>query len=243
MPACQYAGMKSGWQFERERAYNSLVEAIFNGGLEAGVPLSERKLAEMLDVGRTPLREALRELEQEGVIEVRPARGTFIRQFSSIDLVEVYGVRDALECHAAELAARKGAAAGLMICGAQLREMAAYPADFTAAGIDTAGTKFHEEVVKSADSAALTDTLRLLRLKFRLIFHLPRYFDADQIRSTLQDHLAIFDAIVARDATRAAEAMRSHLQRGLALRLLFESEAAAVRAAARNSKPEEETVS
>ncbi|WAP68063.1 GntR family transcriptional regulator [Jiella pelagia] len=100
--------MKTPFKFERDRAYHRLVDLIFGGSLDDGAPLSERKLAEQLGFGRMPVREALHQLEQEGVVEVKPARGTFVRSISTDDLDEIYQVREALECLAAEPRSRPG---------------------------------------------------------------------------------------------------------------------------------------
>ena len=211
--------MKTPFKFERDRAYHRLVDLIFGGSLDDGAPLSERKLAEQLGFGRMPVREALHQLEQEGVVEVKPARGTFVRSISTDDLDEIYQVREALECLAAELAAGQGVTPQLAACGARMRTMAQDPSAFTAAEIDDAGTEFHELLMVAAGNAALQESVRLLRLRFRLAFHLPRYFSDEAVYSTLADHIAIFAAIEQRAARDARKLMRAHLKRGLAIRL------------------------
>ncbi|QIB33525.1 GntR family transcriptional regulator [Ancylobacter pratisalsi] len=214
--------MTTSFEFERDRAYNRLVSLIFGGTLEAGAPLSERKLAEQLDIGRMPVREALRQLEQEGVVEVKPARGTFVRRVSAEDLSEIYRVREVLECLAADLAATNGASPSLLMCGTRMRTMAQDPSAFTAVEIDDTGTEFHELLMQAAGNMALSETVRLLRLRFRLAFHLPRYFSHENVYSTLTDHIAILDAIVAREPRLAAKLMRAHLRRGLEMRQRLE---------------------
>lgn len=211
-------GMTVSFEFERDRAYNRLVPLIFGGTLEPGAPLSERKLAEQLGIGRMPVREALRQLEQEGVVEVKPARGTFVRRVTAEDLSEIYRVREVLECLAADLAATNGASPALLACGARMRTMALDPSAFTAVEIDDAGTEFHELLMQAAGNAALIETVRLVRLRFRLAFHLPRYFSHENLYSTLADHIAILDAIIAREPRLATKLMRAHLRRGLEMR-------------------------
>tara|TARA_R110002020_G_scaffold35301_1_gene106673 strand:+ start:67 stop:951 length:885 start_codon:yes stop_codon:yes gene_type:complete len=219
IPVDQTAVMKTPYKFERDRAYHRLVDLIFGGSLDAGAPLSERKLAEQLGFGRMPVREALHQLEQEGVVEVKPARGTFVRAISADDLAEIYRVREALECLAAELAAGRGATPELAACGARMRMMVQDPSAFTAAEIDDAGTDFHDMLMAAAGNAALQETVRLLRLRFRLAFHLPRYFPDEAVSSTLVDHIAIFAAVEKRAPAEAGTLMRAHLERGLAMRL------------------------
>lgn len=215
--------MTSPWQFERERAYSRLTTLIFGGGLEPGAPLSERRLAERLGMSRTPVREALRQLEQEGVVEVRNARGTFVRPVSCDDIADVYRVRDTLECLAAGQAAARGGSAALTTCGHRLRLMARDPSAFSATELDDAGTEFHRLLEEAAGSLAIAETMRLFRMRFRIVFHLPRYFDRDDLQSTLSDHIAIFDAVEARDSRLAEKQMREHLKRGLEIRLKLEA--------------------
>ncbi len=78
-------------------------------------------------------------------------------------------------------------------------------------------------------NAALMETVRLLRLRFRLAFHLPRYFSHENLSSTLTDHIAIFDAIEQRAPRAARKLMRAHLKRGLDMRLKLEAASAADR--------------
>jgi len=218
--------MDTPFEFERDRAYNRLVTLIFGHRVEAGEPLSERRLAEQLGIGRMPVREALRQLEQEGVVEVKPARGTFVRRLSTAELAETYRVREALECLAAELSAAAGPSPEMTSWGARLRIMAQDPSAFTAFEIDDAGTEFHEALAIASGNRVLHETLRLLRLRSRLVFHLPRSFDDAVIHATLAEHIAIFDAVAARDAATASALMRDHLRRGLALRLTLDTAAA-----------------
>ena len=84
------------YQFERDRAYKLLLDLILGGKIDTDTPLSERKLAEALDMGRTPIREAVRALVHEGLLETRPARGTFVRLLTMDDVREIYEVKLAL---------------------------------------------------------------------------------------------------------------------------------------------------
>ncbi|WP_414594222.1 GntR family transcriptional regulator [Ancylobacter sp. G4_0304] len=226
IPVVQYVGMTPSFEFERDRAYNRLVSLIFGGTLEEGAPLSERKLAEQLGIGRMPVREALHQLEQEGVVEVKPARGTFVKRVAPEDLAEIYRVREVLECLAAELAAGGEASPALQACGIRMRTMATDPTAFTAVEIDDAGTEFHDLLMQAAGNAALAETVRLLRLRFRLAFHLPRYFSHENVYSTLADHIEILDAVIARKPRLAVKQMRAHLRRGLEMRLRLGAAAA-----------------
>ena len=211
--------MADTFEFESDRAYGRIVELIFGGGADPAKPLSERKLAERLGIGRMPVREALRKLEREGVVEVKPARGTFIRTVSADDLSEVYELREALECLATRLAATHGPSPALQNCGARLRVMSRDPSAFTSREIDDVGTEFHDALIESAGNAALEEMVRFMRMRFRLAFHLPRYFAHELVAEILFEHLALFEAIADRAPDTAEELMRTHLRRGLQIRL------------------------
>lgn len=92
--------------------------------------------------------------------------------------------------------------------------MARDPSAFSATELDDAGTEFHRLLEEAAGSLAIAETMRLFRMRFRIVFHLPRYFDRDDLQSTLSDHIAIFDAVEARDSRLAEKQMREHLKRG-----------------------------
>ena len=102
-------------------AYEAIRSMIAQGQLCPGEELSERSLAESLQLGRTPVREAIKELCREGVLMSVPLRGTFVQRLSVEDLKEIHEVRLALEGMAAKLAAEKGGSPELRACMADLR--------------------------------------------------------------------------------------------------------------------------
>ena len=116
-------------QLERDRAYLGLLDLILGGGVNLVAPLSERKLADSLDIGRTPVREALRDLARDGILEVQPARGTFVRPLSIEDVQEIYEVRYSLEGVAAQRLIRDHLSKGLDIRTWIFKNLAEYTPD------------------------------------------------------------------------------------------------------------------
>jgi DNA-binding GntR family transcriptional regulator len=210
--------MANLFEFERDRAYRSLLELILAGSLDPSEPLSERGLAETLEVGRTPVREALRDLARDGILEVRPARGTYLRPLSAVDVREIYEVRVALEGLAAELAARRGPTPELAAYGLVFRDMLARPDAHDVADVYETGARFHLDVFRAAGNRQLLALYEPLRLRFRVALALPRFFDPDRVRESVAEHLAILDAIAARDAALAQRLIRAHLERGADVR-------------------------
>ena len=90
-----------------DRAYYAIRELIVSLDLRPGSVVNERELMERLELGRTPIREAVRRLAQEQLVEVFPRRGTFVTNVEIRDLASICDVRSALEAHAARIAAER----------------------------------------------------------------------------------------------------------------------------------------
>lgn len=211
-------------QLERDRAYLRLLDLILGGEIDSEEPLSERKLADSLQMGRTPIREALRDLARDGVLEVRPARGTFVRRLSLEDVQEIYEVRQALEGMAAYLAAERGMTPALAAFGPRLREMRDRPDAFELAEVYDYGAAFHLEVFKAARNGNLLQIYEPIRLRFRVALGLPRFYDPERVRVSVVEHLAIFEAIEAGDGQAAQQRICDHLDKGLEARTrIFDS--------------------
>ena len=90
------------------KAYEALRDAILRNELGPGTLLSENSLAEQLHVSRTPVRAALKRLQEEGFVRIMPRRGVLVRNISAEDIVELYQMREALECYAMEFVPQYG---------------------------------------------------------------------------------------------------------------------------------------
>src|SRR5699024_10826625 len=106
---CWYTSMTpTAPKLAKEQAYDKLVELILSGVISEDRPLSERGISEQLGVGRTPTREAIKDLVRDGVPESHPIRGTVLRSLTIADLQGLYEIRFAIEGLAAFLAAERG---------------------------------------------------------------------------------------------------------------------------------------
>ena len=205
---------------ERERAYNELLRLIIGGELgDAGTALSERKLAETLSTSRTPIREALRDLARDGLIEIHPARGTFLRRPDLDEVRDVFEVRCALEGTAAFLAAMRGMTPELAELAPVMRKLATKLDQRKTSDISDIGIAFHKEVLRASRNQVLIEAAEPLRIRCHLAFRLPRHFNADWIRDSVEQHLAILEAIEDQDAHRAQSLMWAHLREGLEVRM------------------------
>lgn len=109
--------------FLRDEAYNKIREKMVLGQLPAGSEISEPKLAEMLGISRTPVREALQQLEVEGFVERMPRRGTVVRMPSRRDIEDLFELREALESYAVTLATERHTEDDLSMLRSLCREM------------------------------------------------------------------------------------------------------------------------
>jgi len=208
----------------------ALLELFAGGSVSLGERLPpERRLAEVLRVGRSAVREALATLETLGVIEARPGAGTFLRAtrtgvltdsvrwnmlIGERDLGELVELRTALEIHAAWLAAeRRDPASGARLAG----HLAAMRASLDDLGAFLAADQsFHRELAHATDNTALQDLLDITHGLLRT--HVAA--DPDSRRHAehaLVEHQRVLDAVAAGDASAAAEAMRAHMRTSAAL--------------------------
>ncbi|MPZ45292.1 MAG: FCD domain-containing protein [Betaproteobacteria bacterium] len=194
-----------------------MLDLIVSGAFDRHSPLSERGLADSLGLSRTPVREALRELARDGLLEAVPARGTFVRVLMIDDLRELYEVRYGLEGVGATLAASYGPSEDLLAYAPVLRRLLETDAD-PAEAYDV-GARFHLDVMACARNRLLLDIYEPMRLRAQLALGLPRTYDHARVRESVSEHLAILDAVEARDGERAQSLIVEHLARGLDARL------------------------
>lgn len=195
---------------DRDEAYARIRRLIADGDIDPGAPISERSMAEMLGFGRTPVREALKSLAREGVLDVVPTRGTFIRQPSLDEVREIYEVRLAIESMAASLVAQRGAPPELLRFRKHLTGFLGRSDARSIAAMHRLGWDFHSAIVAATGNRRMVQTYDALRLPI-MAARAGRPVGADQARRSLVEHLAILDAIESRDAPLAQARIGGHL--------------------------------
>ena len=191
-----------------DRAYYSIRDLIVSLELPPGAVLNEAQLQERLGVGRTPVREALRRLAQEKLVEVYPRRGIFVTSVNIRDLASLSEVRGVLESHAARLAAARATEE-------DRQELAALIAATEDGGLDRRGLieldqRIHEAVYRCTHNRFLEATLEeyyalALRIWFLAIDRVERLDEA------VAEHRKLLEAIHAGDVDGAEDAMRRHV--------------------------------
>ena len=194
----------------RERIYEEIVRLIVAGELPSGAPIDEKELTEKLQVSRTPFREAIGTLAKEGLIEIKPYRGFFVRSFTRKEIDDLYELRKTLECFAVELAVPR--MSDRDIAGLEKVLDAAVEAlrnrDMEAYGLHD--REFHETIAERSENAALIETLSRLALQIqicRTIANESKEF-AERAAKERDD---ILKALRARDAAAASALMRAHI--------------------------------
>lgn len=203
----------------RDKAYEEIRKLIRGGELAPDEPLSERHLAEVLKIGRMPIREAMKTLANEGVLKIVPTRGTFVNRLTLSDLRDLYEVRRTNEGLACYLAALKGATPELLA----FREVFARAPDTSdrdeLIAIQREGPRFHELIAETSGNAELVRILSRLRDKLELNMQIVQDYDVERIRDAAGEHLHILDAIEKREPERARQLMHDHLSRGYETRV------------------------
>jgi DNA-binding GntR family transcriptional regulator len=199
----------------KARAYDALKTAITNMNIyasDAELRLDERDLSQRFGVSRTPLREALAQLDQEGLVKIVARRGIFIVRKTKAEILDMITVWAALESMAARLATQHASDAELarlhtLVDQFSQDKVAAKMGEYSEANI-----KFHQAIIGLGKNRLITD------LTDKLFFHVRAIrqrtiFEQDRAKRSVVDHSEIVGALEARDTERAERLVREHTLR------------------------------
>jgi DNA-binding GntR family transcriptional regulator len=194
------------------QVYYWLRDRILNWDIPPGTRLKVEELAQELGVSNTPVREAIRQLTKDGLVETLPYRGSIVKQISPKEVADIYDVRMALEELAVRLAAENATPQALIQieqCVQQYEK--AFHTDDAALGLE-ADFAFHNLIAEASGNQVLMEVLQSLAARI----HALRRIDRGKTRrqASLEDHRAICEALKARDGRRAMEAMIQHIAKG-----------------------------
>ncbi|MEM6761474.1 MAG: GntR family transcriptional regulator [Pseudomonadota bacterium] len=212
MPNAQSDGRSSG-----EAAYDALLQSIRSGVYKPGDRLREEDVGELLKLSRTPVREALRRLEADGIVDHRPRIGAMIRTLEHAEIVELYEMRVVLERTAAELAAKHGTDAEfdhLDSLNNLIEAEKANPAE--AAAINQ---QFHQALYLACRNRFLLEAARSLNNSL-LLLGPTTITDSERNSVVVRQHRDIVDALRHGDVVAAGAAAEAHLQTSLRHRLV-----------------------
>ena len=197
-------------KLEADRAYVDLRDRIVTQQLAPGTVLREDELMRELEVGRTPLREAVKRLALENLVAVQPRRGTFVSPVEASDIQNISEVRAELEGYAAELAARRLDGDHRAAAEALLREVEELAGSGDQDWLMRFDERIHRFTWEASGNPYLQDTLERyfthsLRVWYLVLNRLPGLSHA------VHDQAHLVEALLAGDAERARSIMRQHV--------------------------------
>ena len=194
----------------REETYHDLRRAIIGGDLRPGQQLSEPQLADQFQISRSPIREALGRLEQDGFVSRRVNGRIYVAPLEITELQQLYVIRANLEGLATRLAASHLSTADLNEMAGHLREMRDLAENGDVDGSLDYGGRFHGVIINAAHNMPLAEIIAGLRLRISRF----RTYIASTRRHEVRigEHQEILDALYDRDPNRAEESMIRHIE-------------------------------
>ncbi len=199
----------------KDHIYDVLLSAILSTNIYdegTDLRLDERQMAEQLGISRTPIREALAKLEENGLVEIVPRKGVYICRKTREEVMELIVVWAALESMAARLSAEVATDAGLRSLRALADEHASIDPQRDIEAYSEANIKFHQHIFTLSDCSELKRTAEPLFMHMHAVRR-RAIGEGDRAARSVADHLAIVEALEQRDADRAETLVRDHSMR------------------------------
>ena len=185
-------------------------DRILKGEYKIGEKIKENQIATELRVSRTPIREAFKQLENEGLIDYIPNRGCFAKGFTKQDIEDIYAVRKALEVLAVEWAVSRITPEEIGDLQDQSDLMEFYTTRKDGRKVRELNTDFHDIIYNATGSRFMAQVLRsykeYIEQTRKVLFYEQEYLD-----EIFEEHKAILDSIKEQDVVKAKEAMARHL--------------------------------
>lgn len=196
-----------------DHGYTVLRREILEGRFKPGDPLKERDLVKRLGISRTPVREALRRLVADGLAEMHPRRSIVVSSYSEEELREIYELGSVLEAFVASLAAEKASGEDIAILESLQRKMEQLvqsSSEDLAQAYAPLDQEFHRRITSAARNSRIAQLLRQ-SISMRLLNNVMARYTREDFGISVAQHRAILDAIAARDAKAARQAMTDHI--------------------------------
>lgn len=197
-----------------QRVYRIIKRDIIRGKLVSNTRLFEEKIAEQMEISRTPVREALRLLSAEGFVTLVPNYGIVVNQVSPQDLEEVLNIRLLLETYAAYLAVSKISEKDIINLKTIIEQMEEAVASKDALTYSNLNSKFHKSIMK------LSENKKLCEICDNLYEQSEHWIKAlgvpERLKHSIQEHKEIFHALEKKDAVNSKQAMEKHLKNVIA---------------------------
>jgi DNA-binding GntR family transcriptional regulator len=192
-----------------EKAYRLIKKKVITLELPPSAVIDEHVLMQQLDLGRTPIREALQRLDSEGLVTVVPRRGTFVSDISVTDLQKIFELRIILEGFCARLAAKRISEDQIEKMEGVLRDLQELR-DGNPPALISIDKRFHKLLYRAADNEFLAETLdRLYDLSLRLWYLVLNRLD--DVRGAIEQHREVLDALKGGDEAHAELLVQTHI--------------------------------
>ncbi|WP_323771837.1 GntR family transcriptional regulator [Antarctobacter sp.] len=206
---------QNGGASQGNATYQRLLDEIREGRLMPGERLRETELAERLGVSRTPVREAIRQLEADGLVAHLPRIGASVRKLDYAEVMELYEMRAVLEGTAARLAARAASEVELL-------ELAALNEQLAGAGTGPEASRlnriFHATLLDAAKNRFLARSMLSLQ-RALMILGPSQLYDSARAVEAVEEHRHLLEALMVRDGAAAETAMRAHIEAAQRMRI------------------------
>ncbi len=196
-----------------ESAYRAIRAGILSGAYASGQHLTGETLAAAIGVSRTPVREALRRLDAEGLVRVVPNQGAYVTGFTASDIAQMFALRGVLESYACELATPRLTEAQIdriADLAERTHSLALHQPDQNAPGIAEANSELHLTIVAAAANARLAAMIASVT-ELPLVMRTLRVYSQEDLIRSAGHHRELAVAFRARDPVWASAVMRSHL--------------------------------
>jgi DNA-binding GntR family transcriptional regulator len=194
-----------------QRAYDEIRRRILDGEFLPSSPISEYQLAATLNISRTPVREALKRLEKDGLVWSIPNIGTFVAELSAQDIMEIYQVREGLEGMAARIAAEQMPEKDIELLENEIVFTEQVSSTALVDEIFERDIRLHKLIIESTLNVRLGKILATLddqMHRVRIIFSQS----PDWVEAVVREHSSIVENIKARNGKGAENAMVQHLR-------------------------------
>jgi DNA-binding GntR family transcriptional regulator len=197
---------------EVDRAYNELLRMVMSRQLQPGYPIFDVEVAKKMGMSRTPVREAIQRLKVEGLVEVIPRKGVYIKSLSQEEIRESYELAEALEGMVAYLAAENITEEQIDNLGAITERLDESLKSNDISGWITADEEFHNEIRKISNNSIISNTLKRFDIQIHRVRIMITSNWLDKEKSNF-DHKAIVEAFKKHDGELAQKIHHEHWRR------------------------------
>lgn len=192
----------------KDDAYNYIKQAIVSGQLKPGMPIRENDISDALQMSRTPIREALRDLESEGVVTIYASHGTFVSPLAAYDVEEIFELRSLLETWSLGKSIHRFTERELDDLENMMRD-----ADTSCEwnDIHMADLCLHNMIVEKSGSKRLVEFIKKLNIQIERISACSST-DLKRKQETFEEHMDLINAIRSKDLEKSQELLKLHLK-------------------------------